>query len=143
MNAGIRYGRRLAAVILFLAALFDGEVFAQSQIYRCMVDGAVVFADRPCGNDAEPYDASDALVSSYEPTPVSNELSGPAPKRVATTVRRETVPDRTRQAQSCAKLERALSDIRAKQRAGYTAKQGKRLRERQQKLAAQRRELRC
>lgn len=142
MNAGVRYGRRLATIILFLLSLCDGEVSAQSQIYRCTVDGAIVFTDRPCGNDAEPYAASDALVSSFEP-PVVYERPAPVSKRVAPTTSRYSTSDRTRQAEACAKLERALSEIRAKQRAGYTAKQGERLRERQQKLATQRRDLRC
>jgi hypothetical protein len=128
-------------VFVLCGAFVQCEAFAQVPIYRCVVNGVVVFADRPCGDDARPYEPNAASVSSYAPVTADVLQAANAAPRSAG--RREPVPPHAQRAQACARIEHALDEIRAKQRAGYSLKQGERLKARQRKLAAERRELRC
>lgn len=147
MDARIRDGQRLVAAIFLIAALTEGGAFAQPTIYRCTVNDTVVFADRPCGENAQQYDISAERVSSYTPVEVkassTSRSSATAVRTVKATAHESIAAAQARQAETCTRIQRSLDDIRSTMRAGYRAKQGERLRERQQKLSEQRRALRC
>lgn len=139
---------KLAALWTIVLGLLSNDVpiaAAQSQVFRCTLDGVVAFSDRPCGTDAQVYEADDAHISTFEAPPVT-ATSKSSPKRRAPEPKRNDVSiamAQAKHAETCARIERSLRDIRAKMRAGYNAKQGERLNERHRKLTAQRREQRC
>lgn len=117
---------------------------AQVQVFRCTVDGVVTFSDKPCGADARPYEVDDAAISTFTPSPVSATSKKVARTDRATNSSRESIAAaQAKHAETCARIEGSLRDIRAKMRAGYDAKQGERLNARERKLTAQRREQRC
>jgi hypothetical protein len=117
----------------------------ESQVFRCTLDGVTAFSDRPCGTDAEAYEPDDAFISTFEAPTVSVTAKRAKRRRVSEPKRKDEsiAMAQAKHAQTCARIERSLRDIRSKMRAGYDAKQGERLNERHRKLTAQRREQRC
>ena len=112
-------------------------------IYRCEIDGVMTFSDRPCAPDAVRHQIDDERVSIYEPPAPSKTASTasarPKPRKV-----RETVgPDIEKQKQTCERLAQRLKDIHSKYRAGYSASEGERLKDREAKLKSQLRMARC
>jgi hypothetical protein len=135
----------LGALLLVLACMDVPYATGQSQVFRCTMDGVTTFSDRPCGTDAEAYEPDDALMSTFEAPPAPVAPKSP-PKRPAREPRRNDASiaiAQAKHAETCARIERSLRDIRSKMRAGYDAKQGERLNERHRKLSAQKREQRC
>jgi hypothetical protein len=147
-----------AALALVLAthvptASWAGE--RATSIYKCELGGVLTFSDRPCGTDAVPLDQS--AMNTYE-APQSASLpkqgiKAPASRRVATRAnprdtrsgdsRRGDKSAETKRVESCAKLARGLKEIRGKMRSGYSAKEGERLRIRQDKVRESQRLARC
>jgi hypothetical protein len=113
-------------------------------VYRCTVQDVTVFSDRPCEPDAARYEPDTSRVSTYSPPP-----SGPSPQPVAEPRSRRgrasaaAGPDQVRHAAECEHLRKALKDVAARMRAGYSAKEGEQLRERKAKLEGQRRAKKC
>jgi hypothetical protein len=113
-------------------------------VYRCTVQDVAVFSDRPCEPDAARYEPDTSRVSTYSPPP-----SGPLPQPAPESRTRRGRPfaaagaDQDRHATECEHIRKALKDVAARMRAGYSAKQGEQLRERKAKLEGQRRTKRC
>jgi hypothetical protein len=134
---------------LLLAALAGAHATADDSggagrpIYRCNSDNGVTFSDRPCAAAAEVY-ASATPLNTFEPPKVE-----PRPRPAATNRPREAAGfdgqrnDQAKLAEKCQRIQQSLRDIRSKMRAGYTAREGERLRERQAKLEEQRRSAKC
>ena len=59
MPANAQPARRVLGALATLAALILATS-AQAQVYKCKVDGKVVFADQPCAADAKPIDVRPA-----------------------------------------------------------------------------------
>lgn len=112
-------------------------------IYRCHSGGATTFSDRPCDAAAEIYQSA-TPVNSYEaPKSVSPARGGTAARpRVDTRFDRESA-SRAKLQEKCRRIQQSLRDLRSKMRAGYTAREGERLRERQTTLEEQRRAAKC
>ena len=113
-------------------------------VYRCTVQDVTVFSDRPCEPDAARYEPDSSRVSTYTPPP-----SGPSPQPVAEPRSRRgrasaaAGADQVRHAEECERVRKALKDVAARMRAGYSAKEGEQLRERKAKLEGQRRAKKC
>jgi hypothetical protein len=115
-------------------------------IYRCRTESGITFADRPCGPDSRPYVADVSGVSIIETTAAqpSAAASHPAPKALRRTpVTDDPAAARAAKAAICGRLDQSLRRIRSTMRAGYSASQGERLRERKRELEAQHRAQRC
>lgn len=111
-------------------------------IYRCEINGVLTFSDHPCGESVEVHRSSDFASNTYAaPAPPvrRTEAVSRAPKPRAKSVDADVQKRR----EACARLDRQLNDIRSKMRAGYSATQGERLKERQISLREQSRDLRC
>jgi hypothetical protein len=141
----------LASVVVQACAVFAGTLLAFGHswadagtrpIYRCEAQGQNVFSDRPCGLDASAYEADTARVSVTQSIPVvaaPTKESKPATRRPGSAGGNEVA----RRAAACERIEAGLRDIRARMRAGYSARQGERLKERQKELQAKRKAARC
>jgi hypothetical protein len=102
-----------------------------------------MYSDRPCGSNASEYEASEARISILEVAPPSTtKAARPKPKRVIAGAV-SIAAAQSKHAENCAKLDRSMRDIRSKMRAGYDVKEGERLKDRQRKLSAEQRALRC
>jgi hypothetical protein len=132
-----------ASTLLAIAQASADSPAAARPIYRCELRGQSVFSDRPCGSDASTYEADTARVSITESAPVKA-----APMQDSKPERRRgsaggNAQARARHAATCERIESGLREIRARMRSGYSAKQGERLKERQQALQVERRAARC
>lgn len=139
--------RRTLPLAALLIAWMHAAATPQRVIYRCQVADVVVFSDRPCALEAQEYEADTSRISTYAPPAVTQP--------VATRTKQKQRPERTsaarassqvsqaKHAADCARVLASLKDIRAKMRAGYGAKEGERLKERQAKLEQRRRAQRC
>ncbi len=129
-------------IVLYLFAAPFAQA-AATTIYRCIEHDAVTYSDRPCGSTATEYEANEARISILEVAPPA------IAKRMRTTAKQVRSQDgsiaiaQAKRSEQCSKLERSLREIRSKMRAGYDAKEGERLKERQRKLTAQQRDLKC
>ncbi|HVF17310.1 MAG TPA: hypothetical protein VNA21_10370 [Steroidobacteraceae bacterium] len=111
-------------------------------IYKCEVGGVLTFSDRPCSSEAELHELDETAVNTYDAPPVApNTAETKARARKTVTRQAETQPDK--RAETCARVGRSMKEVRSKMRAGYSAKEGERLRERLAKLKGQQREYRC
>lgn len=133
-------------IVVGIGLLTPGrEPDAQPAIYRCAVEGGVVYTDRPCEGGAEPHEIDDSRVTIYAPEPAAE----PAP--IATPTKQSKVrraksglaadPDQHRI--DCLKIEQRLRDVRTRMRTGYGAREGERLKVRQRQLNEQRRAQKC
>jgi hypothetical protein len=136
------HGEWLLLILLASASASAGEGETRS-IFRCTVGDTTVFSDRPCDANTEPY-RSESSVNTYTPLPIEPRSPPPTSKRprVDPQVARRAA-DQAKLAETCRRIERSLEDVRSRMRAGYTAKEGERLRERQAKLREQHRAARC
>jgi hypothetical protein len=137
-----------ASVLAAGALLALGHAWADAgvrPIYRCEVQGQSVFSDRPCGIDASAYEADTARVSITQSVPAVPVVAAPTKESKPATRRRGSAGGNevARHAAACERIDTGLREIRARMRAGYSAKQGERLKERQQELQARRRVSRC
>jgi hypothetical protein len=119
-------------------------VLAQAKIYRCVINDQAVFADKPCSEapsvevllkSSSTYRGSESATPQGSKRPLP---SRPAPK-----------PDRAAEAaaqqhdERCRSFARQLAQIESTMRAGYNAKQGEKLRDRQRSLQEKRVAERC
>lgn len=121
-------------------------------LYRCQVAGVTTFSDRPCGTTlqeralAQAYVLQPGGINTSEPP-----VAVPVQRRKAPQKQEKPSPDadlpspesQRRHAEACRRIQVSLRDIRSKMRAGYSAKEGERLRNRQQALDQKRRAERC
>ena len=113
-------------------------------VYRCTVGGVTTYSDRPCGPEAVQYQPDTSRVSTYDPPPTSRTPAPAQPPRTSPARRsRSSDADQVRHAAACERLHRALKDVAARMRSGYSVKQGEQLRERKAKLEQQRRSQKC
>ncbi|HEU4600933.1 MAG TPA: hypothetical protein VFS24_03140 [Steroidobacteraceae bacterium] len=130
-------------IVVGLAILFFFAYARADTIYRCDSGGTITFSDRPCGADAQKFEPNLNLVSHYEPvaTHVVTEVQSRPVK--------EAPPDasiaqlQAKHAEECRRIRESLGTIRSQMRAGYNAKQGERMKERERKLNESRRAKRC
>jgi hypothetical protein len=118
---------------------------ASAPIYRCEVDDVATFSDRPCGESWTAYEPEAALVSTYTAAPVSVAPASTT-KRFRTkpaAARSSIAGEQAKRAEECRRIQASLRDLRSQMRAGYSAKEGERLRARQEKLEDRRRAQRC
>lgn len=131
--------RTLPWMVLLYSALQAGQsLAAERTIYRCETAAGVVFADRPCGSDSEPYSPGLESVSVMTTVPAQD-----VPTRATAAPRRTPAEPKNTRAENCARLDESLRKIVSTLRAGYTARQGERLKQRKRDLDAQRRAQRC
>ena len=132
----------LAFLAITAATAWAAERVAPS-IYKCELDGVMTFSDRPCGGAAELHIPGETAINTYAAPPVasSRERSARKPSTRRAPVRTDRAE--AKRAESCATYARNLKEIRSKMRAGYTAKEGERLRARQEKLRESQRSAKC
>jgi hypothetical protein len=136
---------RFARLICALLVVLSIEASSTSAIYRCEAGGTITFSDRPCDASARPYAPDSSRISTYEAPSVPQADPGrkqTKPRKSKGSARGPSVDPLAKRA-ACDKLKNALKDIRARMRSGYSAKEGERLRERQQALQARLRADRC
>jgi hypothetical protein len=137
-------GWLLLAALAGAHAAADDPGGAGRPIYRCNSGDAVTFSDRPCDAAAEVYAATTPLNTSEPPKAESRPRTA-APTRPARAVARSGGQrnEQASLAEKCQRIQQSLRDIRSKMRAGYTVKEGERLRERRARLDQQRRSAKC
>lgn len=113
-------------------------------VYRCTVQDVTVFSDRPCEPYAARYEPDTSRVSTYSPPP-SAPPPQPAPEPKPRRGRGSAAAgaDQVRHAADCEHIRKALKEVAARMRAGYSAREGEQLRERKAKLEGQRRTKKC
>jgi hypothetical protein len=114
-------------------------------IFRCEVQGSVVFSDRPCAT-ASSTEIVLRPVNSYH----NDATIGTSRAKTKTKVPHRPVKESEsitaeaqRAKQRCQRLADQLVNIESTLRSGYSAKEGERLRERQRQLEQRRRTERC
>lgn len=113
-------------------------------LYRCTIAGVTTYSDRPCAVDAVPYEPDGSRTSTYTPPPPSPAVTAARPSRPPASRRRQSAgDDQVRHAAACERMRKALKDIGARMRAGYSVKQGEQLKERKAQLEQQRRAQKC
>jgi hypothetical protein len=127
-------------------AFAANHLFAEERvIYRCKVAEVVTFSDVPCEADAKRYQADLSRLSTYTPPPTLPStritVKRPIPRRSESS--RSAAESKAKQLEECERITQSLRDIRSTMRTGYTAREGERLRSRQDKLEDQRRKKRC
>ncbi len=132
----------ITVVLLTFASPF-AEAAAAPTIFRCVENDVVAYSDRPCGPSASEYEASDSRISILEVTPPSRTKPVRIKPKPTKTDSVSIATNQVEHARDCAKIERSMRDIRSKMRAGYDAKEGERLKDRERTLTAQHRDLRC
>jgi hypothetical protein len=125
------------------ASVYPGGVSAATgrAIFRCDLNGVPTFSDRPCASAAERYEPDPIATNTYEPPPTAPAPSPAALKPSSRKTAAPAAPDKHKE--TCERLAQGLKDTRAKQRAGYKAKEGERIKERQARLKSQLRLARC
>lgn len=136
-----------ASVVALLSHLLAGSsahAAASTVIYRCVESDVVTYSDRPCGPSSKEYEWNEARISILEvELPATTKPARARPKPARTRDDASIAAAQAKRTEQCTKLERSLREVRSKMRAGYDAKEGERLKERQRKLVGQQRELRC
>jgi hypothetical protein len=141
---------RVKACVIWLATICAvsacaSRVFADNgrAIFRCELNGVPTFSDRPCASAAESYEPDPIATNTYEPPPshlgTRRAPVKPSPRKRAAA----PAVDPDKHKETCARLAERLKDTRSKQRAGYKAREGERLKERQARLKSQLRLARC
>jgi hypothetical protein len=141
---------RFVPLLIWVCLIHPAYVFgaesarARATIYRCEVEGVATFSDRPCGERSSAYEPEAALLSTYTapPTPVATHSGKPSrPKSIAGPS--SIAAEQAKRTEECQRIQASLRDIRSRMRAGYSAKEGERLRARQERLEDRRRSQRC
>lgn len=135
--------RLACSIVLAWAVAVASAAYADDPIFRCKVDGVTTFSDRPCGNESTSYSPATERVSTYEAPPVSKDAVRAVKKPKKRVARSSIAEDQRKHAEECRRIEASLREIRSKQRAGYSAKEGERLKARVQILNERRKAKRC
>jgi hypothetical protein len=109
-------------------------------IYRCEIDGQLTFSDRPCSPAAKTYELDAKNANTYQAPPLQ-QPSPPALRKAPAT--QNAIADLKKHKETCERLALRLKEVRSKQRTGYTAEQGERLKADQERLKSQFRLARC
>lgn len=129
----ISFVQAALALSLFMQPPMVG---AQSTIYRCEIDGVPTFSDHQCAPGSQAVQA----------TPINTAeavaLKTPRATPKLEPPRAEPVKN-TKHAEICAKLALSLKETRSRMRAGYSAKEGEKLRARQDNLRNRQKIARC
>jgi hypothetical protein len=142
----------IASIALLLEFTGQNAIAADSPgshpIYRCELNGGIVFSDRPCGPDTQTVQVAVPASNSYHDETYDRRSTRASTKQQSHVVRIPRDGDSIAQEQlraklRCQRLTDQLETIEYKLRAGYTAQQGERLRERQRELERKRRTERC
>ena len=151
MVGGSKRVRAMACAIGWLAfgIVYSGTVRSADSptIYRCAVNGAVVFADHPC--DRAPSKVVElSPVNSYHAPAVAKSTHKTEARHPKGRARLRRTDDsialeQLRAERQCRRWAEQLADIAEKMRTGYTIPEGERLKARQRRLEARRREERC
>src|SRR5688572_2697192 len=143
----IRLLRRLVvlAAIAVIVSFHAARASAASPIYRCEMNGVKTFSDRPCAADSSEYVPDDQRVSTVKVEHVAAPIQPRPAKRAKRSApgKSSIAADQLKHKEDCARIDRSLGEIRSKMRAGYDAKEGERLRDRQRKLTLDRRGMKC
>jgi len=138
----IPFGCSILAVCIALCGTANAQATNARAIYRCESGGALTFSDRPCDARSEVHTLDSKALNTFAPPP-----GGPASRSAAKPKSRKKssgrAADRDKHEEKCERLAQGLKDVRAKQRSGYKASEGERLRDRERKLKSQLREARC
>ena len=123
---------------------------ADRTIYRCVLAGVTMFSDRPCGESIEVHslEISDGAIPMDPHAGAAAKMSelpqaAAKPVRASPARRVNSANHKDSRARQCVRLDAELRRLRASMRAGYSAAEGERLRERQRTASARRRELQC
>jgi hypothetical protein len=137
---------RFAKLVCLALAAWSVAAWCASAIYRCEKEGVVTFSDRPCDAAARQYAPDASRISTYDaPVVQASETrrKQKKPRKPQGSARGSAVNSQAQRAAACDRIRNALKDIRARMRAGYSAKEGERLREREQTLQARWRTDKC
>jgi hypothetical protein len=132
----------VAAGLFTVMQLSHGEASSSiTQVYECRVSGQRVFSDQPCAIDADKRVVPTPNNMNMREAAIDYRPSTTLPtKRKAATD--EPNPHAKRKAR-CEALRNDKSKLTSRLRAGYTVKEGERLRERLRKVDSQYYDLRC
>jgi len=130
----------LACTVCLMSARAETSARA---IYRCEAGGVLTFSDRPCDSNATVHELDAGTLNTFEPTPVQPSARRAVPARKSTKKAAGAAMAADKHKQTCERLAQGLKDIRAKQRSGYKASEGERLKARETKLKSQLRTARC
>jgi Domain of unknown function (DUF4124) len=137
---------RFAKLVCLTLAAWSVAASSASAIYRCEAEGVITFSDRPCDTSARQYEPDASRISTYDAPDVQASAAHrkqKKPRKPQGPARGSGVNSRAKRAAACDKIRNALKDIRARMRAGYSAREGERLREREQTLRARSRTDKC
>ena len=130
-------------IALGLAVLFFFVTGRAETIYRCEQDGTLTFSDRPCGADARTSEPNVSRVSEDKPVPAASIAQAQSHSEKRSRSEPSIAEVQAKHAAECRRIRDSLGDVRDKMRAGYNAKQGERLKQRERKLNETRRAKRC
>lgn len=134
--------RRMVLALALSIPLATAIAGSTATIYRCRTDTGLIFADRPCGTDSQPYEVDLGAVSVVETVaPRSRPASSAAGPQSRDRPRESPAP--APKTAACRHMEESLRKILATMRSGYSASQGEKLRQRKRDLEARRRQLKC
>jgi len=147
----LEYVIRIAPAMLLIAASISMHTtaWADATVFRCEVSGVLTFSDRPCGPDAQVHEPDNTRVSTFVAPPLADpptklsRVSAKAARRDDAKQTESIAALQAKHKERCVRIERSLRDIRSKMRAGYDAKQGERMKDRQRKLNQERRDEKC
>jgi hypothetical protein len=137
--------------IAVIATLLGFDVFAHAyggeaaaRVYRCTVDGRLTFSDRPCPNASDATEIEVSAVNSYSAPEPARTRSAPEKRAPPQNRNNESIAaEQSRAKQQCARLRLQLDSLEEKLRSGYTAKEDRKLHERQRQLQERMRIERC
>lgn len=139
----IAFGCSIFALCAAGCGLANAQATSARAIYRCEVGGVLTFSDRPCDPSAQIHELDGKALNTFEPPPTvpGSTRAVSKPKAPRKSSGRAVDPDAEKR--KCERLAQALKDLRARQRTGYRASEGQRLRDRESKLKSQLRMARC
>lgn len=135
--------RRPAAIVLVLSLSAPSLAVADSSIYRCVMNGVATYSDRHCGADSTAYTPDTDRVSTYAAPPLPKAPARTTSKPRPRAARSSIADEQRKHAEECRRIEEGLREVRSRQRAGYSAKEGERLKARLAKLSARRKSQKC
>lgn len=117
-------------------------------IFRCEIAGVPTFSDRPCDPAVESRTTELNAVNVIAPPTVdaaaeSVQLGKRSMRGNSAVPGQPVAASNAAKADACGRIQQSLRKITSKMRAGYTAKQGERLRARKQDLEEKRRLQKC
>ncbi len=131
--------RCITALAMVTALNLPIESTAGAAVYECNVNGQRIFSDQVCAPNATTRDIGESNRMQGHTISRRTEHEASLPRRQ----RSSDGDDITARKQQCNKIRQQQEAIVSKEREGYNAKQGERLRERRDELTARYQTLRC